>query len=67
MSPSQYFKDEHKAKYQKDLPAGWTCESISRYVPQQFNSSDCGMFALKFADFISRDLSLSFSVRVNYF
>ena len=38
------FKDEHKAKYQKDLPNGWQCESISRHVPHQEKFDKVGWF-----------------------
>ena len=44
-----------------ELEDGWELESISGDIPQQDNSSDCGVFSCKFADYISRDLSIGFS------
>ena len=30
-------------------------------IPQQMNGSDCGMFACKFAEYITRDARITFS------
>ena len=30
-------------------------------IPQQMNGSDCGMFACKFAEYLSRDVTISFN------
>lgn len=56
----EYLKKEHIAKFDQSLPSDWTTESCSAFIPQQLNSSDCGVFALKFADYLSRDLSIGF-------
>ena len=37
----------------------WQTESASSVVPKQENSADCGMFVIKYADYISRDLPIS--------
>ncbi|XP_017110880.1 sentrin-specific protease 1 isoform X2 [Drosophila elegans] len=40
--------------------SGFTIESVPN-VPQQANGSDCGVFSCMFAEYITRDVSLSFS------
>jgi len=30
-------------------------------IPQQMNGSDCGMFACKFAEYVTRDARITFS------
>jgi len=57
----EYLREEHLVKSGTPLNSKWRTESISKLIPQQQNSSDCGMFTLKFADYISRDLSIGFS------
>lgn len=50
-----YLKDEHqdkKSTYPLDL-TNWNCIHVKN-VPQQMNGSDCGMFACKYAEYISR-------------
>ncbi|KAL0488418.1 hypothetical protein AKO1_015601 [Acrasis kona] len=58
----KYIQDECKDKKNKVLnTGGWEMYVPDRYsIPQQENSHDCGVFACKFADFLSRDLDLSF-------
>lgn len=56
----QYLKDESMDK--KKVPfdmSDWTMECV-RDCPQQKNGSDCGVFSCQFAEFISRDSSISF-------
>jgi len=36
----------------------WNC---MQDIPQQMNGSDCGMFACKFAEYITRDARITFS------
>ena len=50
-----YLRDEHadkKSSARFDITE-WTCLHV-KDIPQQMNGSDCGMFACKFAEFISR-------------
>ena len=37
----------------------WVLECVEN-IPQQMNGSDCGMFACKFADYISRRAKITF-------
>ncbi|XP_022083723.1 sentrin-specific protease 1-like [Acanthaster planci] len=56
-----YLIAEHRDK--KGSPydmTGWR-SSCRRDIPQQLNGSDCGMFACKFADYISRDKKITFT------
>jgi len=61
----QYLEDEHKDKKKSQLDTSdWElvpCDSDS--CPQQNNGFDCGVFTCMFADFISRDLPLTFTQR----
>ncbi|KAM9321181.1 sentrin-specific protease 1 [Gastrophryne carolinensis] len=41
---------------------GWSLSSKrSREIPQQMNGSDCGMFACKYADYITKDKPITFT------
>ena len=44
---------EHNERLKTELADGWELESLSGDIPQQDNSSDCGVFSCKFADYIS--------------
>ncbi|XP_064460955.1 sentrin-specific protease 1-like [Ornithodoros turicata] len=56
-----YLKDESLDKRQEKLDMSeWTLETV-KGVPQQMNGSDCGMFALKYAEYITRDAKITFS------
>ncbi|XP_037067821.1 sentrin-specific protease 2-like [Peromyscus leucopus] len=59
----QYLQDESKARRNIDLhPLEWRQYSMpAEEIPQQRNGSDCGMFTCKYADYISRGQSLTFS------
>lgn len=60
----EYLKDEHMAKKKAPMPDidTWTLKTcIRNETPQQLNNSDCGMFSMLFADFLSEDLPLSFT------
>ena len=48
---SVYF--EHFERLKTELEGDWELESLSGDIPQQDNSSDCGVFSCKFADYIS--------------
>lgn len=49
--------DKKKQKF--DL-SEWKTE-IAKDIPQQMNGSDCGMFACKFAEYITREADINFS------
>ncbi|XP_052782238.1 sentrin-specific protease 1-like [Mya arenaria] len=57
----QYLCDESKDKKKKDFDlTGWTCVAM-KDIPQQQNGSDCGMFACKFAEYVTREAPISFT------
>jgi sentrin-specific protease 1 len=59
----RYLQEDHQDKKGCPMPDTdqWTLQTCLRNeTPQQFNGSDCGMFSLLFADFLSEDLPLSF-------
>ena len=56
-----YFQAEHLNKFGNELSLDWRHESCSNIIPHQQNSSDCGVFSLKFADYLSRDLYPGFT------
>lgn len=56
----KYITDEAKDKTGQDLDvSSWETQLVED-LPQQENGSDCGMFMIKYADFHSRGLPLSF-------
>lgn len=56
----KYLMDEVKDKNNKQIDAmSWKQETISN-LPLQENGYDCGMFMLKYIDFYSRGLDLTF-------
>uniref|UniRef100_A0A7N8WNT0 SUMO specific peptidase 2 n=1 Tax=Mastacembelus armatus TaxID=205130 RepID=A0A7N8WNT0_9TELE len=57
-----YLKEEHKAKKGRELDSPkWTVGSMSATeIPQQKNGSDCGVFACKYADYITKGRPLTF-------
>nr|XP_056705505.1 sentrin-specific protease 2 [Euleptes europaea] len=59
----QYLQEESKAKRNLDINvSSWTLYSMKPHeIPQQLNGSDCGIFACKYADFISRDKPITFT------
>jgi Ulp1 family protease len=56
----KYLQDEANDKNKSEIIAGeWdlvTCDTPT--TPQQFNSYDCGVFVLMFADFIMQNIPL---------
>jgi len=57
----QYLREEHQAKKGAVLDTeDWSTE-IVQDIPQQMNGSDCGMFACKFAEYISRGAKITFT------
>ncbi|XP_042306172.1 sentrin-specific protease 1 [Sceloporus undulatus] len=59
----QYLKQESLDKKRKEFDTnGWMLLSKrSQEIPQQMNGSDCGMFACKYADCISKDKPINFT------
>ncbi|XP_032741665.1 sentrin-specific protease 1 isoform X2 [Rattus rattus] len=59
----QYLKQESVDKKRKELDTnGWQLFSKkSQEIPQQMNGSDCGMFACKYADCITKDRPINFT------
>ncbi|EMP36945.1 Sentrin-specific protease 1 [Chelonia mydas] len=59
----QYLKQESLDKKRKEFDAnGWLLLSKkSQEIPQQMNGSDCGMFACKYADCITKDRPINFT------
>ncbi|CAH0389430.1 unnamed protein product [Bemisia tabaci] len=56
-----YLRDESMDKKKVEFDAsGWTLACISD-IPMQMNGSDCGMFACMFAEYLTRDVSITFS------
>ncbi|XP_026529727.1 sentrin-specific protease 1 [Notechis scutatus] len=59
----QYLKQESLDKKRKEFDTnGWMllCKR-SQEIPQQMNGSDCGMFACKYADCITKDKPINFT------
>uniref|UniRef100_A0A8C8EEA7 SUMO specific peptidase 2 n=1 Tax=Otus sunia TaxID=257818 RepID=A0A8C8EEA7_9STRI len=59
----QYLQKESHEKRNLHLNfSEWTLHSMeSHEIPQQENGSDCGVFACKYADYISRDKPITFT------
>ncbi|XP_062211235.1 putative ubiquitin-like-specific protease 1B [Phragmites australis] len=58
---ASYIAEEVKDKSNKVIDTSSWHEELIDYIPLQQNGWDCGMFMLKYIDFHSRGLSLSFS------
>ncbi|XP_033104112.1 sentrin-specific protease 1-like [Anneissia japonica] len=57
----QYLYDEYKDKKQGELDlSGWKLINCMD-IPLQMNGCDCGMFACKYAEYISRDATITFT------
>ncbi|TKC39770.1 hypothetical protein EI555_016206, partial [Monodon monoceros] len=65
----QYLKQESIDKKRKEFDTnGWQLFSKkSQEIPQQMNGSDCGMFACKYADCITKDRPINFTQTVQYY
>ncbi|XP_062215630.1 ubiquitin-like-specific protease ESD4 isoform X2 [Phragmites australis] len=59
--PARYIAEEVKDKSNKVIDTGSWHEELDDCIPLQQNEWDCGMFMLKYIDFHSRGLNLSFS------
>lgn len=54
--------DEARSKCSQELDmSDWKLISREQHVPQQLNGTDCGVFTIVCADFVSDDLPLSYS------
>ena len=59
--------DEHQEKKNSEY-SHKISKHVARHIPQQQNGYDCGIFACKFANFISQDLDFTFDQRhMSYF
>ncbi|XP_045185319.2 sentrin-specific protease 1-like isoform X2 [Mercenaria mercenaria] len=57
----QYLCDESLDKKKTEFNLnGWN-STIVKDIPQQMNGSDCGMFACKYAEYITREASITFT------
>ena len=56
------FQDEHLDKKKTPLPNPSSFKTVfASPIPQQMNGSDCGMFACKFAEYLSRGADITFT------
>lgn len=58
---ARYIKDEAKDKGAEDVDIGAWDLDCPKDIPQQMNGCDCGMFMIKYADFLSRGNELKFT------
>ncbi len=56
-----YVKKEHQDKKKTPYDVSPFEQVIMKDIPQQMNGSDCGMFACKFAEYLSRDVAITFN------
>ena len=57
----KYLEDEHQDKKKSPFDTSdFTMENV-KDIPKQMNGSDCGMFTLKYAEYLSRNASLTFT------
>ncbi|GFG37084.1 hypothetical protein Cfor_07923 [Coptotermes formosanus] len=57
----KYLQDESLDKKKTAFDtSGWQTENVQK-IPQQMNGSDCGMFACTFAEYICRDVDITFT------
>ena len=58
---TNYLKEEHLDKKKCELDVSSFKVVHVESIPQQDNNSDCGMFLLKYMDYLSRGENLTFS------
>lgn len=58
---ARYIKDEAKDKGAEDVDTGSWHLDCPNDIPEQMNGCDCGMFMIKYADFLSRGNELKFT------
>ena len=57
----EYLHKERRDKKGEEFDStDWKCFH-EKEIPEQKNSSDCGVFACQFAEFITRDAAISFT------
>ena len=56
----EYLQEEHVDKKRTPLDTSGYRLVIEKDIPQQQNGSDCGMFTLKFAEYLSRNARITF-------
>ncbi|TRY74067.1 hypothetical protein TCAL_02205 [Tigriopus californicus] len=56
----QYLEDEHRDKKKSEYDTSNFEAICVKDIPQQMNGSDCGMFACKFAEYLSRNSKITF-------
>lgn len=65
---SGFVEMEYEKKYNSSLPQMWRKKNMSRTIPQQTNSWDCGVFMIAFMDMLSVGDILNFSQQhINHF
>jgi len=57
----KYLQDEHMDKKKAPFDTSDFQSVIVKDIPRQMNGSDCGMFACKFAEYLSRDAVITFT------
>ena len=56
-----YLEQEHQDKKKSGYDtSGFVLENV-KDIPKQMNGSDCGMFTLKYAEYISRNANITFT------
>nr|XP_045598991.1 sentrin-specific protease 1-like [Procambarus clarkii] len=56
----EYLMSEHLDKKSSQYDTSkWKTENV-KSIPQQMNGSDCGMFTCKFAEYLSRNVPITF-------
>ncbi len=57
----KYLEDEHMDKKKSPFDtSGFSMENV-KDIPKQMNGSDCGMFTLKYSEYLSRNASITFT------
>ena len=57
----EYLKQEHMDKKKSEFDtSGFKLENV-KDIPRQMNGSDCGMFTLKYAEYLSRNAGITFT------
>jgi sentrin-specific protease 1 len=57
----RYLQEEHQDKKKAPMDLTEWKQEIKKDIPQQMNGSDCGMFACKFAEYLSRRARITFT------
>ena len=57
----EYLKQEHMDKKKSEFDTSEFKLQNVKDIPRQMNGSDCGMFTLKYAEYLSRNASITFT------